>query len=137
MDNCYHDGESERRIPAGERGALCKLALRCVWLPACVSAWAQPLCYERRWGFSSRRGRRITVCGVVQSCCCALSARSGAAMGLVNILGIVMILAAPPIIGHMVDWSGTFHSSFLALGVFTLAALLATSGIHKELANER
>ena len=64
-------------------------------------------------------------------------ARSGAAMGLVNMLGIVMILAAPPIIGHMVDWSGTFHSSFLALSGFTLAVLLASFGIHKEIPGER
>ena len=63
--------------------------------------------------------------------------RAGAAMGLVNMLGIVMILTAPPLIGHMVDWSGTFQSSFLALGGFTLAVLLATVGIHKELSGER
>jgi NNP family nitrate/nitrite transporter-like MFS transporter len=50
-------------------------------------------------------------------------ARAGAAMGLVNMLGIVMILAAPPIIGYVVDWSGSFQSSFLALGAFTLVAL--------------
>ena len=53
-------------------------------------------------------------------------------MGLVNMLGIVMILTAPPLIGHMVDWSGTFQSSFLALAVFTLAVLVATFAIHKQ-----
>ncbi len=57
-------------------------------------------------------------------------------MGLVNMLGIAMILAAPPIIGHMVDWSGTFQSSFLTLSGFTLLALLATFGIHREIATE-
>jgi nitrate/nitrite transporter NarK len=63
-------------------------------------------------------------------------ARAGAAMGLVNMLGIVMILTAPPLVGHMVDWSGSFQSSFLALGVFALAALLATFRIRKELTKE-
>lgn len=56
--------------------------------------------------------------------------RAGAAMGLVNMLGILMILAAPPLIGKLVDYSGSFRSSFLALGVFSLLALASTSGIH-------
>ncbi|MBI5281992.1 MAG: MFS transporter [Candidatus Solibacter usitatus] len=48
--------------------------------------------------------------------------RAGAAMGLVNMIGIVMILVAPPAIGYLVDWSGSFHSSFLTLGSFALLA---------------
>jgi nitrate/nitrite transporter NarK len=59
-------------------------------------------------------------------------ARAGAAMGLVNMLGIVMILAAPPLVGQMVEWSGSFQSSFLALGGFTLLAWLAAFGIHSN-----
>jgi nitrate/nitrite transporter NarK len=59
-------------------------------------------------------------------------ARAGAAMGLVNMLGIVMILAAPPLIGQMVEWSGTFRSSFLALGAFTAVAWIATFKIHQH-----
>ena len=55
--------------------------------------------------------------------------RAGAAMGLVNMLGIVMILTAPPLVGHMVDWSGSFQSSFLTLGAFTGAVLLSTFAI--------
>jgi nitrate/nitrite transporter NarK len=53
-------------------------------------------------------------------------ARAGAAMGLVNMLGIAMILAAPPLIGQMVEWSGNFRSSFLALAGFTLIAWITT-----------
>ncbi len=56
--------------------------------------------------------------------------RAGAAMGLVNMLGIIMILAAPPMIGRLVDWSGSFQSSFLALGCFSLLVLISTLGIH-------
>jgi nitrate/nitrite transporter NarK len=68
------------------------------------------------------------------NCAAALyPARAGAAMGLVNMLGIIMILTAPPLIGQMVEWSGNFQSSFLALGAFTLAALSATTGIHQDL----
>jgi MFS family permease len=58
--------------------------------------------------------------------------RAGAAMGLVNMLGIVMILAAPPLIGHMVEWSGSFRSSFLALGGFTLLAWIAVFAIRQH-----
>jgi nitrate/nitrite transporter NarK len=58
--------------------------------------------------------------------------RAGAAMGLVNMLGIVMILAAPPLIGQMVEWSGTFRSSFLTLAVFTAVAWTATLAIHEH-----
>ena len=59
-------------------------------------------------------------------------ARAGAAMGLVNMLGIVMVLTAPPLVGQMVEWSGTFQSSFLALAVFASAVLLSTYGIRKK-----
>jgi nitrate/nitrite transporter NarK len=62
--------------------------------------------------------------------------RAGAAMGLVNMLGIVMILTAPPLVGKMVDWSGSFQSSFLALGAFTVTALLATFAIHQHESGE-
>jgi nitrate/nitrite transporter NarK len=82
-------------------------------------------------------GAGLPYAGVFNRAAALYPARSGAAMGLVNMLGIVMILAAPPIIGHMVDWSGTFQSSFLALSGFTLAALLATFGIHKDIGIER
>ncbi|HYK92032.1 MAG TPA: MFS transporter [Acidobacteriota bacterium] len=58
--------------------------------------------------------------------------RAGAAMGLVNMLGIIMILAAPPLIGRFVDWSGSFQSSFMALGFFSLVALMGTLGIDES-----
>jgi nitrate/nitrite transporter NarK len=58
--------------------------------------------------------------------------RAGAAMGLVNMLGIIMILTAPPLIGQMVEWSGTFQSSFLALGAFTMLVWIATFAVHHD-----
>jgi nitrate/nitrite transporter NarK len=57
--------------------------------------------------------------------------RAGAAMGLVNMLGIIMILAAPPLIGWLADWSGSFQSSFFALCGFSLLALASTFWIHE------
>ncbi len=57
--------------------------------------------------------------------------RAGAAMGLVNMLGIIMILAAPPLIGRLVDTTGSFQSSFAALGCFSLLVFLGTFGIDR------
>lgn len=47
--------------------------------------------------------------------------RAGAAMGLVNMLGIFMILGGAPLVGHLADLSGTFRTSFVVLGGFSLA----------------
>lgn len=76
-------------------------------------------------------GGGLPYAGVFHRAGALFPARAGAAMGLVNMLGIGMILAAPPIIGYVVDWSGSFQSSFLALGAFTFAVALATVGIHE------
>jgi MFS family permease len=51
--------------------------------------------------------------------------RAGAAMGLVNMLGIIMILIGTPLAGHLADWTGSFRSSFLALSAFSLIACAA------------
>lgn len=41
-------------------------------------------------------------------------------MGLVNMLGIIMILCGAPLVGHLADLTGTFKASFVALGGFSL-----------------
>ena len=46
--------------------------------------------------------------------------RAGAAMGLVNMVGILMILGGAPLVGHLADLFGTFRISFVALGGFSL-----------------
>jgi MFS family permease len=46
--------------------------------------------------------------------------RAGAAMGLVNMLGILMILGGAPLVGHLADLSGSFRISFVVLGGFSL-----------------
>lgn len=51
--------------------------------------------------------------------------RAASAMGLVNMLGIAMILAGAPLMGRLADWTGSLQSSFLALGAFSLVACAA------------
>jgi MFS family permease len=57
--------------------------------------------------------------------------RAGAAMGLVNMLGILMILGGAPLVGHLADLSGTFRTSFIALGAFSLLVCAAVPFIHR------
>jgi MFS family permease len=58
--------------------------------------------------------------------------RAGAAMGLVNMLGIVMILVGAPVAGRLADWTGSFRSSFFALAIFSLVACAAVSLISRN-----
>jgi MFS transporter, NNP family, nitrate/nitrite transporter len=59
--------------------------------------------------------------------------RTGAAMGLVNMVGILMILAGAPLVGHLADLTGTFRASFVALGGFALlVCATAVPLIHRE-----
>ena len=61
--------------------------------------------------------------------------RAGAAMGLVNMVGILMILVGAPAVGYLADWTGEFRTSFLALGAFSMlaagASLLLKEPIHE------
>ncbi|OYU84528.1 MAG: hypothetical protein CFE24_06470 [Flavobacterium sp. BFFFF2] len=51
--------------------------------------------------------------------------RAGAAMGLVNMMGIVFILCGAPLVGQLTDLSGNFTTAFLSLGLFALSSLFA------------
>jgi nitrate/nitrite transporter NarK len=55
--------------------------------------------------------------------------RAGAAMGLVNMVGSVMILAGAPAVGYLADWTGEFRTSFYALGGFALVAAASATAI--------
>jgi MFS family permease len=46
-------------------------------------------------------------------------------MGLVNMLGILMILGGAPLVGHLADLSGNFRVSFVVLGAFALLVCAA------------
>jgi MFS family permease len=58
--------------------------------------------------------------------------RAGAAMGLVNMLGIIMILGGAPLVGHLADVTGTFKASFLVLGGYSLLVCAAVPPIEKD-----
>jgi MFS family permease len=58
--------------------------------------------------------------------------RAASAMGLVNMLGILMILGGAPLMGLLADWSGSLQSSFLALGAFSLVACAAAFLISQD-----
>ncbi len=77
-------------------------------------------------------GCGLPYAGVFNGAAALYPERAGAAMGLVNTLGILMILAGAPLAGHLADWTGSFRSSFVALGAFTLAVLVSTLGIKKR-----
>ena len=58
--------------------------------------------------------------------------RAAAAMGFVNMLGIIMILGGAPLVGHLADLTGSFKTSFAVLGGFSLAACLAVPLLDRE-----
>jgi MFS family permease len=58
--------------------------------------------------------------------------RAAAAMGFVNMLGIIMILGGAPLVGHLADLTGSFKTSFAVLGGFSLATCLAVPLLDRE-----
>jgi nitrate/nitrite transporter NarK len=58
--------------------------------------------------------------------------RAAAAMGFVNMLGIIMILGGAPLVGHLADVTGSFKTSFAVLGGFTLSTCALVPLIDRE-----
>ncbi len=58
--------------------------------------------------------------------------RAGAAMGLVNMLGIVMILVGAPLVGKIADWTGNFQAAFVSLAAFSGVVLVVAVLIPNE-----
>ncbi len=58
--------------------------------------------------------------------------RAAAAMGLVNMLGIIMILGGAPLVGHLADLTGSFKTSFAVLAGFSLVTCAAVPLIDRE-----
>ena len=58
--------------------------------------------------------------------------RGGAAMGLVNMLGIIMILVGAPLVGKITDLTGAFTSAFVSLGIFSLVICLISLKINDK-----
>jgi MFS family permease len=58
--------------------------------------------------------------------------RAAAAMGFVNMLGIIMILGGAPLVGHLADLTGSFKTSFAVLAGFSLVTCLVVPLIDRE-----
>jgi nitrate/nitrite transporter NarK len=58
--------------------------------------------------------------------------RAAAAMGLVNMLGILMIIVGAPLVGHLADLTGSFKTSFEVLAGFCLLACAVVPFIDRE-----
>lgn len=58
--------------------------------------------------------------------------RAGAAMGLVNMLGILFILIGAPLVGKIADISGNFSTAFISLGCFAVMACFISLKIKNE-----
>ncbi len=58
--------------------------------------------------------------------------RAGAAMGLVNMLGIVFILIAAPLVGNITDRTGNFSTAFILMGAFALVICASTLKIRNQ-----
>jgi nitrate/nitrite transporter NarK len=58
--------------------------------------------------------------------------RAGAAMGLVNMLGIVFILVAAPLVGNITDRTGNFNVAFISMGIFALFICIVSLRIKND-----
>jgi len=115
------------RITTLLRGALMLNAAACAAL-----AWGQSLWLTFVAIVALGAGCGLPYASVFNRAAALFPGRAGAAMGLVNTVGILMILAGAPAVGHLADWTGQFRSSFLALGAFSLAAAAASRAIREK-----
>jgi nitrate/nitrite transporter NarK len=115
------------RITTLLRGALILNAAACAAL-----AWSQSLGLTLVAIVALGAGCGLPYASVFNRAAALFPGRAGAAMGLVNTVGILMILAGAPAVGHLADWTGQFRSSFLALGAFSLAAAAASLAIREK-----
>jgi NNP family nitrate/nitrite transporter-like MFS transporter len=74
-------------------------------------------------------GCGLPYAGVFNRAAAVVPGGAGSAMGLVNMVGIVMILVGTPAVGFLADWTGKFQASFWALGGFALLAAAVASAI--------
>jgi nitrate/nitrite transporter NarK len=112
-------------VPALLRVSLLMSAAGCLLLGAGTPSWQVALPAILLVG----TGCGLPYAGLFNRAAAFYPDRAGAAMGLVNMLGIVMILGGAPLVGHLADWTGSFRSGFLALGAFAALACVATWGI--------
>lgn len=116
------------RIRTLVRGALLLNASACAAL-----AWGQWTGLTLAAILVLGTGCGLPYAGVFNRAAGLFPGRAGTAMGLVNMIGIVMILAGAPAVGYLADWTGQFRTSFVVLGGFTLVAAAAASLLPEDL----
>ena len=77
-------------------------------------------------------GCGVPYAGIFNRAAALFPGRAGAAMGFVNMVGIVMILCGAPLVGYLADLSGQFRTSFCLVGAFALLAVAASKAIPEE-----
>jgi nitrate/nitrite transporter NarK len=97
---------------------------------ACAAlAWSHLLPFTLAAIAALGMGCGLPYAGVFNRAAALFPGRAGAAMGFVNMVGIVMILAGAPAVGYLADISGQFRTSFYVLGAFALLASAASQAI--------
>lgn len=100
---------------------------------ACAAlAWGHALSLTMIAIFVLGVGCGLPYAGIFNRAAALFPGRTGAAMGLVNMVGIGMILAGAPAVGYLADMSGQFRTSFYVLGLFALLAAAASRAIPEE-----
>ena len=74
-------------------------------------------------------GCGLPYAGIFNRAAAMVPGGAGSAMGLVNMVGIAMILVGTPAVGFLADWTGQFQASFWSLGVFALLAAAVAAAI--------
>lgn len=77
-------------------------------------------------------GCGLPYAGIFNRAAALFPGRAGTAMGLVNMVGIMMILVGAPAVGYLADWTGQFKTSFYVLGAFVLLTAAAASMIPEQ-----
>jgi nitrate/nitrite transporter NarK len=109
------------------RGALLVNAAACA-----VLAWGQRIDLAFTAIVALGIGCGLPYAGLFNRAAALFPGRAGAAMGLVNMVGISMILVGAPAVGYLADWTGQFQSSFLVLGGFSVAAAAVSFAIREK-----
>lgn len=102
-------------------GSLVMIALGCFVFVSSLISWGVALTAVLLIGI----GVGLPYAAMFSRAGALFPGRAGAAMGLVNMLGIIMILGGAPLVGHLADLTGTFKASFIALGGFSLLVCAA------------
>jgi nitrate/nitrite transporter NarK len=97
---------------------------------ACAAlAWGRSMAVTSAAILALGAGCGLPYAAVFNRAASLVPAGAGSAMGLVNMVGIVMILVGTPAVGALADWTGQFQVSFWALGAFSLLAAAVASAI--------